>query len=81
VNLHVRVIDRPNQRYALVFRDYLRAHPDRATAYAALKRRLAALGLAEGIYTEVRDPACDLIRLAAEDWAARVSWTMGPPDA
>lgn len=26
-NLHVRSEGRPNQRYALLFRDYLRAHP------------------------------------------------------
>jgi putative nucleotidyltransferase with HDIG domain len=30
----VRVIDRPNHRYALLFRDYLRAHPQAAAAYA-----------------------------------------------
>src|SRR5262249_20061719 len=40
-NVHVRVIDRPNQRYALLFRDYLRAQPQAAAAYAELKRRLA----------------------------------------
>ncbi len=27
-NTHVRVLGRPNQRYALLFRDYLTAHPD-----------------------------------------------------
>ena len=26
MNIHVRLTDRPNQRYALVFRDYLRSH-------------------------------------------------------
>lgn len=30
-HLHVRVAGRPNQRYALLFRDYLRAHPAAAT--------------------------------------------------
>jgi GrpB-like predicted nucleotidyltransferase (UPF0157 family) len=29
-NVHVRVINRPNQRYALLFRDYLRAQPQAA---------------------------------------------------
>ena len=38
---HVRVQGRANQRYALLFRDYLRAHPAIAEAYAELKRRLA----------------------------------------
>ena len=41
VNLHVRVIGRANQRYPLLFRDYLRAHPESAPAYATLKRDLA----------------------------------------
>src|SRR5688572_27747880 len=40
-NLHVRMDGRANQRYPLLFRDYLRAHPPVAEAYAELKRRLA----------------------------------------
>lgn len=75
-NVHVRVAGRPNQRYALLFRDYLRAHPDAAAAYAALKRGLAALGLDRGVYADVKDPACDLIIIAAEAWAARIGWTL-----
>lgn len=75
VNVHVRVAGAPNQRYALLFRDYLRAHPDAATAYAELKRRLAALGIDRGTYADVKDPACDLVMVAAEDWAARTGWT------
>ena len=40
-NLHVRIDGRANQRYPLLFRDYLRTHPASAAAYAELKRRLA----------------------------------------
>ena len=70
VNLHVRVAGWPNQRYALVFRDYLRARPAAAAAYARLKRGLAErLGDDRAAYTEVKDHACDLIAVAAEDWA------------
>jgi GrpB-like predicted nucleotidyltransferase (UPF0157 family) len=79
-NIHVRVIDRPNQRYALLFRDYLRAHPPAAAAYALLKRRLAALGIASRVYAEVKDPACDIIIMAANAWANAVSWKPDPPD-
>jgi len=75
-NLHVRVAGRPNQRYALLFRDYLRGHPDAAAAYARLKRGLAELGIDRGTYADVKDPACDLILIAAEDWAARTHWQM-----
>jgi GrpB-like predicted nucleotidyltransferase (UPF0157 family) len=73
-NVHVRVAGRPNQRYPLLFRDYLRAHPDAAAAYAALKRALATLGIDRGVYADVKDPACDLILIAAEAWAARTGW-------
>jgi GrpB-like predicted nucleotidyltransferase (UPF0157 family) len=77
----VRVVGRPNQRYALLFRDYLRAHPQASAAYAELKRRLAALGIARSVYAEVKDPACDIIIVAANAWASAVSWKPGPPDA
>jgi GrpB-like predicted nucleotidyltransferase (UPF0157 family) len=80
INVHVRVAWRPNQRYPLLFRDYLRAHPATAMAYAELKRRLAA-GLADPrTYPDVKDPAVDLIYFAAEDWAAATGWQPGPSD-
>jgi len=78
---HVRVQGRANQRYALLFRDYLRAHPATAEAYAELKRRLAQYLADPQMYPEVKDPAVDLIYLAAEDWAAATNWQAGPSDA
>ncbi len=41
VHLHVRERGRFNQRYALLFRDYLRASPAACLAYEMLKRRAA----------------------------------------
>jgi GrpB-like predicted nucleotidyltransferase (UPF0157 family) len=79
-NVHVRVMGRPNQRYALLFRDYLRAHPAAAAAYAELKRRLAVLGISRGVYADVKDPACDIIMAAAQDWAGAAAWQPGPSD-
>ena len=73
-NVHVRVQGRANQRYALLFRDYLRTHPDAAEAYARVKEGLAALAPDTGSYTDAKDPACDLIYLAAEDWAKDKGW-------
>lgn len=35
---------------------------------------LAALGIDRGAYAEVKDPACDLIMVAAEAWAERTGW-------
>ena len=75
VNLHVRVAGRANQRYALLFRDYLRSHPETAQAYGAFKRQAAALQVDVADYTDLKDPVCDLIYLPAEEWAARTGWT------
>ncbi|AUH51180.1 hypothetical protein CXB49_10335 [Chromobacterium sp. ATCC 53434] len=73
-HIHVRRAGSTNQRYALLFRDYLRAQPATAAAYGELKRRLAA-GLADpDSYPDVKDPAVDLIYLAAEQWAAHTGW-------
>ena len=80
-NIHVRVEGSANERYALLFRDYLRAHPATAEAYAELKRRLAAHMPDTMTYADVKDPAVDLIALAAEDWAAATGWQPGPSDA
>jgi predicted acetyltransferase len=70
--VHVRAAGRANQRYALLFRDYLRADLSAALAYQAAKRALAALHPEEiDAYLAVKDPICDLIIAAAERWAAR----------
>ncbi len=79
-NTHMRVQGRANQRYPLLFRDYLRAHPATAEAYAELKRRLAQHLADQKMYPEVKDPAVDLIYLAAEEWAATTGWQLGPSD-
>ncbi|HEX2297227.1 MAG TPA: dephospho-CoA kinase, partial [Pseudonocardiaceae bacterium] len=42
VNCHLRAGNSPAWREALLLRDWLRAHPDGAREYAALKQRLAA---------------------------------------
>ncbi len=73
-NVHVRVAGRANQRYPLLFRDFLRAHPDYACAYGRLKERLAGNLANARMYPDVKDPAVDLIYFAAEKWAAETSW-------
>jgi GrpB-like predicted nucleotidyltransferase (UPF0157 family) len=74
-NVHVRMNGRANQRYALLFRDYLRVQPEAASAYAEVKRGLAALAPDSGSYADAKDPACDLVYLAAEEWASETGWT------
>jgi GrpB-like predicted nucleotidyltransferase (UPF0157 family) len=80
-NVHVRLEGRPNARYALLFRDYLRTHPAAAGAYADLKRRLAAEVRGIGPYTEIKDAASDLVIVAAEEWATATDWEPGSSDA
>ena len=61
----------------MLFRDYLRSHPDGAEAYGQLKQRLAALCEDTGTYADAKDPVCDLIMQAAERWAAETDWEPG----
>lgn len=81
-NVHVRLQGRANQRYALLFRDYLRAFPAIAQAYAQVKTALVRHHPEDDmdVYYEVKDPACDLIIGGAEAWAACVNWAAGPTD-
>lgn len=81
VNLHVRVAGRANQRYPLLFRDYLRAHSPVAQAYAQVKIALSRHHPDDvGAYYDIKDPVCDIIMGGAEAWAARVGWQQGPSD-
>ena len=79
-NTHVRVQGRANQRYPLLFRDYLRAHSATAKAYAQLKQRLGQHLADPDMYSYVKDPAVDLIYFSAEKWAADTGWEQGLSD-
>jgi GrpB-like predicted nucleotidyltransferase (UPF0157 family) len=81
-NLHVRQAGLPNQRYALLFRDYLRTDPLAAGAYARVKEALARLHPDDtDAYYDVKDPVCDIIMAAAERWAADTGYVPGLSDA
>jgi GrpB-like predicted nucleotidyltransferase (UPF0157 family) len=75
VNLHVRLAGSPNERVALLFRDWLRAHPAAVPAYSAFKRGLAGAVADLGVYTDVKDPVVDLGIAAAETWATETGWS------
>jgi GrpB-like predicted nucleotidyltransferase (UPF0157 family) len=80
-NVHFRIEGRANQRYALLFRDYLRTHPSAASAYAMLKQALARIVRDDiDAYLDVKDPACDIAMVGAEEWARATSWRPGPSD-
>lgn len=76
VHVHIREAGRPNQRYALLFRDYLRAHPEAAIAYERMKRYLAEVTTSTAQYADIKDAVCDLIMVGAEAWAASAAWSV-----
>jgi GrpB-like predicted nucleotidyltransferase (UPF0157 family) len=80
VNLHIRAEGRANQRYALLFRDFLRASPKVAAGYAAVKVQLAKYLDDMTPYVEIKDPVVDIIIAQAEEWAARTGWELGASD-
>ena len=82
VNVHVRLAGRHNQRYALLFRDYLRTFPDVALAYGQVKTALVRYHPEDDMdaYYDIKDPACDIISGGAEFWAGATGWQPGPSD-
>lgn len=74
-NVHVRVENNPNQRYALLFRDYLRAHPNSAQTIELIKRELVKRHADDPeTYYSIKDPVYDLIWDAALDWSRQINW-------
>lgn len=81
MHLHVRALGRPNQRYPLIFRDYLQVHPVASAAYAQIKISLSQRHPDDkDFYYDIKDPLCDIVIDAAEDWARATGWHMGPSD-
>ena len=74
-NLHIRVSGSPNERLALLFRDWMCAHPQAVIAYSAIKRSLAAAIPDLDTYAEVKDPIVDLVIVTAEEWAVETGWS------
>jgi dephospho-CoA kinase len=77
VHLYVREVASPGWRYALLFRDWLRADPAARAEYLALKRELAqrcADDADSGRYSELKEPWFDAAVARAEGWAATSGW-------
>lgn len=81
VNLHVRRSGSPNERLALLFRDWFRAHPDAIAGYAAFKTALSAVVPDTDTYSDVKDPVVDVVIAVAKEWAAATGWQAWPDDA
>jgi GrpB-like predicted nucleotidyltransferase (UPF0157 family) len=73
-NVHVRIAGNPNERYALLFRDFLTADQGCRDAWARFKQRLAVAVDDLNSYGQIKDPASDVLMGAAERWAAETDW-------
>jgi dephospho-CoA kinase len=78
-HVHVRDVRSPGWRWALLFRDWLRADAPAAREYAEEKARLAATGMSTSEYAEAKEPWFDAAAPRAEAWASGSSWA--PSDA
>jgi GrpB-like predicted nucleotidyltransferase (UPF0157 family) len=81
-HLHVRRSGSFGEQVALLFRDYLRAHRERAAAYAAVKRSVAPLLLTDrSAYVDAKSPFIWEVIREADEWAQQTGWQPGPSDA
>jgi GrpB-like predicted nucleotidyltransferase (UPF0157 family) len=84
VHIHVRRSGSFSEQFALLFRDYVRTHPDVASQYAQLK-----IGLAQRYsrvedrvaYTEAKSPFIWKVIAQADEWAQQTGWIPGPSNA
>ncbi|QBF45841.1 dephospho-CoA kinase [Janibacter limosus] len=75
IHLHVREVDSPGWRWALLFRDWLRADESARTGYRAEKHRLAAAGLRRAEYADAKEPWFDAVSERIEAWARETGWS------
>ncbi|GIG69662.1 dephospho-CoA kinase [Phytomonospora endophytica] len=73
-HVHIRAEGTPGQRYALMFRDWLRANDDERDGYADHKHELAATGMTTSDYAEAKEPWFTEILPRLDDWAKRTAW-------
>ncbi len=76
-HVHVREKGSAGWRFALLFRDWLRADPAARADYEQEKRRLAKGHETTTEYAEAKEPWFDEALPRAEAWAARTGWTPG----
>ncbi|MBW0115238.1 dephospho-CoA kinase [Pseudonocardia abyssalis] len=76
VHLHIRETGSPGWRYALLFRDWLRADPASREEYLVLQRRAQAESGGEAErYVGIEAPWFDGASDRAEGWAVSSGWT------
>ena len=75
VHLHVREVDGPGWRYALLFRDWLRAEAGEREAYAEHKRQLAQSAATTTEYADAKEPWFVEVSARADAWARHTGWS------
>ncbi len=81
-HIHVRRAGSWPEQFALLFRDYMRSHPEDAVRYAALKYRLAEQYGDDRVgYTDAKGPFIWEMMRKADAWAQESGWAAGPSDA
>ncbi len=82
IHIHVRRLGSWHEQFALLFRDYLRLHPDDQRKYERVKKELAALYRSDRqAYTDAKDEVFWEIIKRADRWASDTGWDVGAPDA
>jgi GrpB-like predicted nucleotidyltransferase (UPF0157 family) len=77
-NVHLREATGANARFALLFRDYLRADEAARAAWGAFKKRLAHSVPDLSDYGQIKAPATAVLMTAAERWATATAWQPAP---
>jgi GrpB-like predicted nucleotidyltransferase (UPF0157 family) len=80
-HIHVRRAGSWSEQFALLFRDYLRYHPDDAARYTDLKYRLAEQYRDNRLaYTNAKSPFIWEIMQKADAWCQETGWATGMSD-
>jgi dephospho-CoA kinase len=75
VNINIRPAAAPIWRETLLFRDWLRTHPEERDAYASMKRGLAQRSdLDVDAYSQEKMPWISSALARAEAWAVTTGW-------
>lgn len=82
-HVHVRRHGSWSEQFALLFRDFLRCHPQQAEAYAVFKLDLIQrqYGHDSQAYTDAKEPVIWTITQQASDWSQEAGWKPGQSDA
>ena len=73
-HVHVREVGSPGWRWALLFRDWLRAEATERVDYATMKTALVTRVASIDEYVEAKEPWFDAADARGELWARQVGW-------